>query len=63
MKIEDKKIDYKFLNFVLYSGFLIVVFYVLKSIGIMDKIIEVIVALSPVFLGIIICWLAQPLVR
>lgn len=62
MKIEDKKIDYKFLNFILYSGFGIVIFYVLKNIGIMDKIIEVFVALSPVFLGVVICWIAQPLV-
>lgn len=63
MKIEDKKIDYKFLNIIFYVGFVIAIFYVLKNIGVMDKIIETIVALIPVFLGIIICWIAQPLVN
>lgn len=63
MKIEDKKIDYKFLNIIFYVGFAIAIFYVLKNIGVMDKIVDVILALIPVFLGIIICWIAQPLVN
>lgn len=62
MKIEDKKIDYKFLNIMFYVGFAILIFYVLKNIGIMDKIVEALIALVPVFLGVVICWIAQPLV-
>jgi len=62
MKIEDKKIDYKFLNLILYVGFVIVIFYVLKNIGVLDKIVEALIALIPIFLGVILCWIAQPLV-
>lgn len=61
MRIEDKKFDYKFLNFLMYFGFSVAIFFFLKSIGIMDKIIESIIALTPVFLGILICWISMPL--
>lgn len=61
MKIEDKKFDYKFLNFLMYFGFSIAIFYFLKSIGIMDKIIDSIIALVPIFLGVVICWVSMPL--
>lgn len=61
MKIEEKKFDYKFLNFLMYFTFSVVIFYFLKSIGIMDKIIESIIALVPIFIGIIICWISMPL--
>ena len=54
MKIEDKKIDYKFLNIIFYVGFAIAIFYVLKNIGVMDKIVDVILALIPVFLANVI---------
>lgn len=63
MKIENEKIDYKILNLIFYFGFAVAIFYVLKNIGIMDKIIEALIALIPVFLGIILCWIAQPLVN
>lgn len=62
MKIEDKKIDYKFLNIVLYFGFGIAVLYIFNILGIVDKTIDIFVALMPVFLGVILCWIAQPLV-
>ena len=62
MKIEDKRIDYRFLNFVLYSGFGIVLFFVLRSVGIISKIIDILIALVPIFIGVILCWIAQPLV-
>lgn len=61
MKIEEKKFDYKFLNFLMYFGFSVAIFYFLKSIGIMDKIINSIIALVPVFIGVIICWASMPL--
>lgn len=61
MKIDEKKFDYKFLNFLMYFGFSVAIFYFLKSIGIMDKIIDSVIALIPVFLGILICWISMPL--
>ena len=61
MKIEDKKFDFKFLNFMMYFGFAVAIYFLLKNIGMMDKIIESIVALTPVFLGIILCWISTPL--
>lgn len=61
MKIEDKKFDFKFLNFMMYFGFAVAIYFLLKNIGMMDKIVESIVALTPVFLGIILCWISTPL--
>lgn len=61
IKIEDKKFDFKFLNFLMYFGFSVIIFYLLKNIGFMDKILASIVALTPVFLGILICWISMPL--
>lgn len=61
IKIEDKKFDFKFLNFLMYFGFSVVIFFLLKSLGLMDKILDSIVALAPVFLGILICWISMPL--
>ena len=63
MKIEENKLDYKFVNFAMYCIFAIIIFFVLKNIGLMDRIIEAIVALVPVFIGIVLCWIAQPLVN
>lgn len=63
MKIEDKRIDYKFLNIILYVGFAVGIFYVLKNIGIIDKMFEAIIALVPIFIGVVLCWIAQPLVN
>lgn len=61
IKIEDKKFDFKFLNFLMYFGFSVVIFFLLKSLGLMDKIVDSIIALTPVFLGILICWISMPL--
>jgi len=61
IKIEDKKFDFKFLNFLMYFGFSVIIFFLLKSLGLMDKILDSIVALAPVFLGILICWISMPL--
>ena len=61
MKIEDKKFDFKFLNFMMYFGFAVAIYFFFFYIGMLDKIIESIVALTPVFLGIILCWISTPL--
>lgn len=61
MKINDKGFDFKFLNFLMYFGFAVAIYFLLKNIGIMDKIVEAIISLTPVYLGIIICWISVPL--
>ncbi len=63
--MEEKKdsFDFRFLNKLMYISTFIIVFYLLKSIGILDKITIVIKALIPVLLGIVICYFAMPLVN
>ena len=61
MKIEENKIDYKFLNLSMYIIFAIIVYYVLDHLGIMTKVFEALGALIPVLIGIILCWITQPL--
>lgn len=63
MNQEGKKtsFDFKFLNIFMYIGAIIIIYYVLKNIGIMDKLIEALSGLAPILFGIIICWISQPL--
>lgn len=61
MKEANGKFDWSFLNKIMYVGALIGIFYFLKNIGIMDKIVEALVSLTPVFLGLIVCWISMPL--
>ena len=63
--MQEKKdsFDFRFLNKLMYISTFIIVFYLLKSIGILDKITIVIKALIPVLLGIVICYFAMPLVN
>lgn len=61
MKIEENKIDFKFLNLAMYMVFAVIVYYVLDNLGIMSKIFEVLAALIPVFIGIMMCWITKPL--
>lgn len=63
MKEETTKFDFKFLNLIMYFGAAIIAYYVLKNLGIMDKVIQAIVALTPVYIGIIICWMSTPLTK
>lgn len=63
MKIEENKIDFKFLNFAMYMIFAIIVYYVLDNLGIMSKIFEALGALIPVLIGIMLCWIIKPLKR
>lgn len=53
--------DFKFLNKLMYIGAAIIIYYVLKNIGIFDKLVDALLALTPVYLGIIICWISMPL--
>ena len=63
MKVKDNGFDFSFLNKVIYVGAFIGLYFFLKNLGIMDKIIEGIVALTPVYIGILICWISMPLVK
>lgn len=63
MKIKENGLDFKFINMAIYGATFIGLYFFLKNIGIMDKILKGIAALAPVFVGIIICWVSMPLVR
>lgn len=63
MKIKENGLDFKFINITIYGAAFIGLYFFLKNIGIMDKILSGIAALAPVFVGIIICWVSMPLVR
>lgn len=58
--MKEEKFDFKFLNTIMYIGAIIGIYYVLKNIGIMDKIVEAFFALIPVYLGFLVCWLSMP---
>lgn len=59
--MEENKFDFKFLNKVMYVGAFIAVCLALKSFGLLDKILELLVALTPFYIGVIICWISKPL--
>ena len=58
---REEKFNFKFLNRIMYIGAIIAIYYVLKNIGIVDMVTKALVALTPVYLGIIICWISMPL--
>lgn len=59
--MEESKFDFKFLNKVMYIGTFIVICFALKTFGILDKILELLAALTPFYIGVIICWVSKPL--
>ena len=63
MKVKENGLDFKFINMAIYGATFIGLYFFLKNIGIMDKILKGIAALAPIFVGIIICWVSMPLVR
>ncbi len=58
--MKEEKFNFKFLNTVMYIGAIIGIYYVLKNVGIMDKVVEAIFALVPVYLGFLVCWISMP---
>jgi predicted PurR-regulated permease PerM len=56
-----REFDFKFLNKTMYLAAFIVLFYVCKNLGIIDKLLEINSALVPVYAGIVICFLSVPL--
>ena len=63
MKVKENGLDFKFINLTLYGAAFIGLYFFLRNIGIMEKVFKGIAALTPVFVGIIICWVSMPLVR
>lgn len=61
--MEKSKFDFKFLNKMMYVGAGIILLYVLKNLGILSKIGNILVSLTPVYIGIIICWISSPLAK
>ena len=59
--MEEKKFDFKFLNKLMYIATFIVICYALKTFGLLEKIGEILVALAPFYVGVIICWVSRPL--
>ncbi len=59
--MKETKFDFKFLNTTMYTFFIIGIYFVLKAIGIMDKIESAILALLPVLVGILLCWFTEPI--
>lgn len=59
--MKQEKFNFRFLNLIMYIGGAIVLFYVLKNLGIVQKTKEILVALIPVFIGILVCMLSIPL--
>ncbi|MDD2376955.1 MAG: AI-2E family transporter [Clostridia bacterium] len=56
-----KEFNFRFLNKTMYLVVFIVLFYVCKNLGIIDKLLEINKALIPVYAGIMICFLSMPL--
>lgn len=63
MKVKENGLDFKFINLTIYGAAFIGLYFFLRNIGIMEKIFKGIAALTPVFVGIIVCWVSMPLVR
>lgn len=56
-----KEFDFRFLNKTMYIAVSIILFYVCKNLGIIDKLIEINGALIPVYIGAVICFISMPL--
>lgn len=60
---KENKFNFKFLNIAIYILFGVAIFYVLKNLGIWQKIVQILISLTPVYIGIIICWISSPLAK
>lgn len=56
-----REFDFRFLNKTMYLAVFIVLFYVCKNLGIIDKLLEINKALIPVYAGVVICFISVPL--
>ena len=59
--MDENKFDFKFLNKVMYVGAFILLCLALQAFGLLDKAVELLVALTPFYIGVIICWISKPL--
>ena len=60
-KMDENKFDFKFLNKVMYVCAFIIICFALKEFGLLDKIVELLLALTPFYIGVVICWISKPL--
>ena len=59
--MDENKFDFRFLNKVMYIGAFILICFALKFFGVLDKAIELLLALAPFYIGVVICWISKPL--
>ena len=59
--MEENKFNFKFLNVMMYIFATVVIFFTLKEFGILSKIGDVLVALIPFYVGVVVCWISKPL--
>ncbi len=59
--MDENKFDFRFLNKVMYIGAFILICFALKFFGVLDKAIELLLALTPFYIGVVICWISKPL--
>lgn len=59
--MKEERFNFKFLNLIMYIGAAVAIYYILQNLGVMSKLKEILVALIPVFIGLVICWLSMPL--
>lgn len=59
--MEDNKFDFKFLNKLMYIVTVIIIILALGKFGVLNKIWQILKALTPLYLGIILCWISKPL--
>lgn len=58
-----KEFNFSFLNKIMYIATAIIIFYIIKDVGLLDKVLEVNTALIPVYIGILICFVSMPLAK
>lgn len=58
-----KEFNFTFLNKVMYLVAIVVLYYVLQNIGLVDKLLEINAALIPVYIGVLICFVSMPLAK
>ena len=61
--MRKNEFDFKFLNKMMYLAAIIVIFYVCKNLGVVDKLLEINRALIPVYVGIVVCFICIPISR
>lgn len=59
--MEENKFDFKFLNKVMYGVAFLIGVFALQQFGLLAKIGEILAALTPFYIGVVICWISRPI--